>query len=87
MLDICNFAIGICAMQKSGHKQTSILKIFNLKNEVGTYAIKSNECAKVGTFPPSYAVIPSFISCFITLYCIDPYFIFFLNTSAYLQIL
>ena len=32
--------------------------------------------AKVGTFPPSYAVIPSFISCFTTFYCIDPYFIF-----------
>ena len=30
-------------------------------------------CAKVGTFPPSYAVIPSFISCFTTFYY---YFIF-----------
>ena len=32
--------------------------------------------AKVGTFPPSYAVIPSFISCSTTFYCIDVYFIF-----------
>ena len=35
-------------------------------------------------FPLSYAVIPSFISCFTTSCCIDPYFIFkltFLNTS------
>ena len=31
--------------------------------------------AKVGTFPLSYAVIPSFISCFTTFCCIDPYFI------------
>ena len=29
--------------------------------------------AKIGTFPLSYAVIPSFISCFTTFYCIDPY--------------
>ena len=28
--------------------------------------------AKVGTFPLSYAVIPSFISCFTTLYCKHP---------------
>ena len=33
-------------------------------------------CTKVGTFPPSYAVIPSFISCFTTFYCIGPFFIF-----------
>ena len=32
--------------------------------------------AKVGTIPPSYAVIPLFISCFTAFYCIDPYFIF-----------
>ena len=32
--------------------------------------------AKVGTFPLISAVIPSFISCFTTFYCIDPYFIF-----------
>ena len=31
--------------------------------------------AKVGTFPLSYAVIPSFISCFTTFCCLDPYFI------------
>ena len=31
--------------------------------------------AKVGIFPPSYAVIPSFTSCFTTFYCLDPYFI------------
>ena len=41
--------------------------------------------AKVGTFPLSYAVIPSFISCFTTFYCIDPYIIFkltfFYNTN------
>ena len=35
--------------------------------------------AKVGTCPLSYAVIPSFISCFTTFYYIDPYFIFFIN--------
>ena len=29
--------------------------------------------AKVGTFPPSYAVIPSLISCFTTFHCIDPF--------------
>ena len=32
--------------------------------------------AKVGIFPPSYAVILSFISCFTTLYRFDLYFIF-----------
>ena len=32
--------------------------------------------AKVGIFPPSYAVIPSFISCFTTFYHLDSYFIF-----------
>ena len=32
--------------------------------------------AKVGIFPPSYVVIPSFISCFTTFYRLDPYFIF-----------
>ena len=35
----------------------------------------ANVHAKVGTFPLSYAVIQSFISCFTTLYCIDLYFI------------
>ena len=40
-----------------------------------TLAIMIMFNAKVGTFPPSYAVIPSFISCFTTLHCIDPYFI------------
>ena len=42
--------------------------------------------AKVGTFPSSYAVISSLISCFTTFYCIDPYFIckltIFKNTSS-----
>ena len=32
--------------------------------------------AKVGIFPPSYAVIPSFISCFNTFHRLGPYFIF-----------
>ena len=32
--------------------------------------------AKMRTFPLSYAVIPSFISCFTTFCSIDPYFIF-----------
>ena len=32
--------------------------------------------AKVGTFPLGYTVLPSFISCFTTFYCIDPYFNF-----------
>ena len=32
--------------------------------------------AKVGIFPPSYAVIPLFISCFTTFYRLDSYFIF-----------
>ena len=27
--------------------------------------------AKVGIFPPTYAVIPSFIYCFTTFYCFD----------------
>ena len=31
--------------------------------------------AKVGSFPPSYAVIPSFISCFTDFYHLDPYLI------------
>ena len=34
------------------------------------------KCSKVGTFPSSYAVILSFIYCFTTFYCIDPYFIY-----------
>ena len=42
--------------------------------------------AKVGTFPLSYAVIPSFISCFTTFYCIDPYFIFKLKNSSNVSI-
>jgi len=33
--------------------------------------------AKVGIFSQSYAVILSFISCFSTFYCLDPYKIFF----------
>ena len=41
--------------------------------------------AKVGTFPPSYAVIPSFISCFTTFYCIDPYFFFKLTILKILR--
>ena len=42
------------------------------------FGIEQNysQCAKVGTFPPSYAVVPSFISCFTTFYYIDPYLIF-----------
>ena len=32
--------------------------------------------AKVEIFPLSYAVIPSFISCFTTFYCLDPYLTF-----------
>ena len=43
--------------------------------------------ANVGTFPLSYAVTPSFISCFTTFCCIDPHFSFkltiFKNTSYY----
>ena len=42
-------------------------------------------------FPPSYAVIPSFISRFTTFYCIDPYFIFnitiFKNTSLFIVVM
>ena len=32
--------------------------------------------AEVGTYPLSYAAIPSFISYFTTFCCIDPYFIY-----------
>ena len=35
--------------------------------------------AKIGIFPLSYAVIPSFISCSLLFYCLDPYFIFKIN--------
>ena len=41
--------------------------------------------AKVGTFPLSYAVIPSFISCFTAFYCIGPYFIFKITIFKILQ--
>ena len=42
---------------------------------------------KVGTFPQSYAIIPSFTSCFTTFYYIDPYFINNLkNTSTILSV-
>ena len=50
-----------CSMGKSLHWQNITTILFN---------------AKVGIFPPSYAVIPSFISCFTTFYCLNPYFIF-----------
>ena len=32
--------------------------------------------AKVGIFPLTYAIITSFISCFTTFYCLNPYFSF-----------
>ena len=38
--------------------------------------------ANIGIFPPSYAAIPSFISCFTTFYYLDPYFVLLTISSC-----